>query len=279
MVSEFLPTDFDKSKKIGLIAGRGDYPLLVLNRLQEKQLPVRLLAFEDETPSGIWERFSGSERVIQNVGQIGKLLKNIEKFDLGYVLMAGQITPKKLFKGLNPDLKALSLLVKLKEKNAESIFGTLAVEIEKVGAKLLDARVFLDDQLAEKGVMTGGKLGLDSSIIEHGVKVAKAIADLNIGQGIVVSKGTVLAVEAFEGTDKMLARAGEFKAKEAVFIKTVKPKQDYRFDVPVFGMQTVKAMADADIRYAGLEAGKVIILEKEKTIDAAKNQEIVLFGY
>lgn len=279
MVSKFLPTDFDKNKKIGLIAGRGDYPLLVLNRLQEKQLSIRLLAFEDETTSAVWDRFEDNERAIQHVGQIGKLLKNIEKFDLGYVIMAGQITPKKLFKGLNPDLKALSLLMKLKEKNAESIFGTLAMEIEKAGTKLLDARAFLDDQLAEKGVMTGGKLPIDNSIIEHGIRTAKAIADLNIGQGIVVSKGTVLAVEAFEGTDKMLARAGEFKAKDTVFIKTVKPNQDYRFDVPVFGMQTVEAMIAAEIQYAGLEAGKVIILEKQKTIEAAKKQGIVLFGY
>jgi len=279
MISQFLPTNFDKNKKIGLIAGRGNYPLIVLNRLQEKQLSIRLLAFEDETPSTVWECFGGNERAIQHVGQIGKLLKNIEKFDLGYILMAGQITPKKLFKGLNPDLKALSLLVKLKEKNAESIFGTLAVEIEKAGAELLDARSFLDDQLAEKEVMTGGKLAINSNVIEHGIRMAKAVADLNIGQGIVVSKGTVLAVEAFEGTDKMLARAGEFKAKEAVFIKTVKPNQDYRFDVPVFGMQTVEAMMAAEIQYAGLEAGKVIMLEKDKTIEAARKQGIVLFGY
>lgn len=279
MMSEFLPSDFDVTKTIGLMAGKGEYPLLVLNRLRSQQLPVRLLAFEDETSDNVWDQFNQNERAIQNVGQIGKLLKNIEVFKLGYILMAGQITPKKLFKGLNPDLKAMTLLMKLKEKNAESIFGTLGFEIEKLGTQLLDARSFLDDQLADKGVMTGGKLKIEKEIIDHGIRIAKAVADLNIGQGIVVNKGTVVAVEAFEGTDKMLTRAGEFEPKEAIFIKTVKPNQDYRFDVPIFGLRTIEVMAEVGIQYAGLEAGKVIILNKEKVIAEARRQGIVVFGY
>ena len=127
--------------------------------------------------------------------------------------------------------------------------------------------------------MTGGKLKIPEDLLKHGITIAKESARLDIGQDIVVSQGTVLAVEAFEGTDAMLERAGTFGAKEPVFIKTVKPNQDYRFDVPVFGERTLRKMIAANIRYAALEANRTILLEKPKILKQAKKAGIQIYGY
>jgi DUF1009 family protein len=144
---------------------------------------------------------------------------------------------------------------------------------------LLDARAFLDAELAEKGCMTGGKFPIDPEYVEHGVHIAKECARLDIGQGCVVRKGTVLAVEAFEGTDEMLRRAGGLKADETLFVKTVKARQDYRFDVPCFGVRTLETMREAGLRAAALEAGGVIILDKKTVLQRARDWKISLLGF
>tara|TARA_B100001248_G_scaffold260540_1_gene249080 strand:- start:95705 stop:96136 length:432 start_codon:yes stop_codon:yes gene_type:complete len=143
----------------------------------------------------------------------------------------------------------------------------------------MDARAFLDDQLAEPGLIAGKKLALKQDHVDHGIHIAKESARLDIGQSVVVRKGTVIAVEAFEGTDAMLLRAGEFKSDEALFVKTTKPEQDYRFDVPVFGMKTLETMLQAGLKNAALEANKTIILEKEKVLAEANQQGVTLWGY
>lgn len=279
MNSQFLPDDFDFKRTIVLIAGKGLYPYLTCAQLLKLNAPIRLIAFEGETSQDLIHSFEPENRVVIKVGQIGKLLKSLRSFNASYAIMAGQITPKRLFKGLQPDLKAIAILARLKERNAETIFGAIGEEMKGVGVELLDARVFLDNQLAHEGLISGGKIKVDEVYIKHGIKIAKEMARLDIGQGVVVRKGTVLAVEAFEGTDSMLKRAGSFEAKDCIFIKTTKPNQDYRFDVPVFGMTTLDVMAEAGITYAGLEAQKTIILEKEEVIQSANKRGIVLFGY
>ncbi|OHE72824.1 MAG: hypothetical protein A2007_05600 [Verrucomicrobia bacterium GWC2_42_7] len=116
-------------------------------------------------------------------------------------------------------------------------------------------------------------------MLQHGIHIAKSVASLDIGQGVVVNNGTVLAVEAFEGTDAMLRRAGSFEAKQPLFIKTVKPNQDYRFDVPVFGMKTIEVLHEANIPHAALEANKTLILQKEIVLQAASKYKITILGY
>jgi DUF1009 family protein len=206
------------------------------------------------------------------------MLDTLKAFGAGYALMAGQVKPKKLFHGLTPDLKAAAILFKLKRRNAETIFGAIADEIEKLGVTLLDARAFIDDQLASAGAMTG-KLGTDDEYLQHGIHIAREIARLDIGQGCVVRKGTVLAVEAFEGTDDMLRRAGTFKTDETLFVKTVKTKQDFRFDVPVFGLRTLETMNAVGLKAAALEAGKVIVLDKPAVLKQARAWDIALHGF
>ena len=278
MPSAYLPEDFDPQRPVALIAGRGDYPLITAAAIRRAGVPLRLIAMDDETRPGLIASFPAAERVTLNAGQVGRMLDTLKEFGAGYALMAGQVKPKKLFHGLVPDLKAASILFSLKRRNAETIFGAIATEIEKLGVTLLDARAFIDDQLATPGTMTG-KLTVDAEYLEHGIHIAREIARLDIGQGCVVRKGTVLAVEAFEGTDDMLRRAGTFKTDETLFVKTVKTRQDFRFDVPVFGLRTLQTMHEAGLGAAALEAGKVIMLDKPAVLQQAKAWNIALHGF
>ena len=277
--SAFLPANFDPSRPITLIAGQGLYPQLVAASVRRAGLKLRLVAFDEETPPELIASFPEAERRVLLVGQLGKMLKALEDFDAGYALMAGQITPRRLFKGLHPDLKATKILLSLKRRNAETIFGAIASEITALGVTLLDARSFLDDHLATAGSMTGKKFPIDQEYIDHGIHIARESARLDIGQGCVVRKGTVLAVEAFEGTDEMLRRAGALKADEALFVKTVKARQDYRFDVPCFGLRTLETMREAGLKAAALEAGRVIMLDRPAVIAQAKTWGISLLGF
>jgi DUF1009 family protein len=278
-LSAHLPAGFDPKRPLALIAGQGRYPMLVAEAVRRAGVPLRLIAFEEETPPELVASFPDSERRVLLVGQLGKMLKALKEFGAGYALMAGQITPRRLFKGLHPDLKATQILLTLKRRNAETIFGAIAQEIAAIGVELLDARAFLDDQLATRGPMTGRSFPIEPDYVSHGITIARECARLDIGQGCVVRRGTVLAVEAFEGTDEMLRRAGAFKTEDALFVKTVKAKQDFRFDVPCFGQRTLEAMREARISAAALEAGSVIVLDREAVISQAKSWGIGLLGF
>jgi len=278
-VSAFLPAGYDPRRPVSLIAGQGDYPILVAKAIRAAGIPLRLIGFEEETRAELVAAVPEAERRILLVGQLGKMLKALRDFDAGYALMAGQITPRRLFKGLHPDLKATQILLSLKRRNAETIFGAIAREIEAIGVTLLDARAFLDDHLAGSGCMTGRSFPIDDDYLQHGITIARECARLDIGQGCVVRKGTVLAVEAFEGTDEMLRRAGAFKTDGALFVKTVKARQDFRFDVPCFGLRTLETMREAGIAAAALESGRVLMLDKPAVLSQAKAWGISLCGF
>jgi len=277
-MSRFLPDNFDASLPLTLIAGQGQYPVLLAERAREAKIPLRLIELGGETSPELVSSFPEDERAAVKVGQVGKLLKELKKLDAGYAVMAGQVTPGKLFKGLHPDLKAIRMLAGLDRKNAETIFGAIGDEIEKIGVHLLDARVFMDEDLASEGIMVKGKEKIDPEHLAHGIEIARENARLDVGQGVVVSQGTVLAVEAFEGTNAMLDRAGKFGAKNCLFVKLGKPKQDTRFDVPVFGLQTLQEMKDVGIGNAALEMGSVLLLDKAEILKQAKKLGIGLTG-
>ena len=279
VISAFLPPNFDTTRPVALIAGQGIYPILVAQAVRRAGVPLRLIAVEEETRADLIDSVPPAERRIIQVGQLGKMLDSLKEFESGYAIMAGQISPRRLFKGLHPDFKAARILFSLKRRNAETIFGAVAKEIEELGIHLLDARSFLDDHLATSGCMTGKKFPVDADHVAHGVQIAKECARLDIGQGCVVRKGTVLAVEAFEGTDAMIRRAGEFKTEDALFVKTVKARQDYRFDVPCFGQRTLEVMREAGLSAAALEAQRVIILDRSAVLAQAKSWGISLLGF
>jgi DUF1009 family protein len=279
MMSKFLPDHFDASRTLVLIAGQGTYPILLAQRAKSAGINLRLIELGGETSEELIDSFPSAERSAVKVGQVGKLLKELKKFNAGYAVMAGQVTPGKLFRGLHPDLKAIRMLAGLDRKNAETIFGAIGDEIEKAGVHLLDARVFMDQDLADEGVMVKGKEKIEDEHLAHGIEIARENARLDVGQGVVVSRGTVLAVEAFEGTNTMLQRAGSFGAKNCLFVKLGKPSQDTRFDVPVLGLQTLQAMKDAGIGNVAVESGSVLLLNNIRIINEAKSLAIGLTGF
>lgn len=277
-LSKFLPDNFDENARLAILAGKGQYPEILHSRLKSAGIDHVLMAFEDETSPELWNDFDASKRYIMNVGQLGKLLKSLKTSGAKYAIMAGQITPKKLFKGMKPDLKAILTLAKLKRKNAETIFGAVADALAGIGVEMLDARSFLDADTAPIGLFCGRKWTLPQDYVDHAIHIARECARLDIGQSCVTARGTVLAVESFDGTDKMLERVAQFEAKDALFAKTVKPNQDYRFDVPVIGERTVRKLAEAGIKNAVVEAGNVIILDSENVKKIADSNGIKILG-
>lgn len=278
MDSKFLPTDYNKDT-ITLIAGRGRYPELLTEIIKAKGIPLKLISIKGETDDSLIDVFPNEDHVSLHLGKVNQLLKTLKSSESNYVIMAGQIKPTRLFKDLNPDIKLISILAKLKELNAETIFGALVNEINNQGCTVLDARSFLDDHLATEGLMTLTKKKVSSDILEFGINMAKNIAHLNIGQGIVIKDKTVIAVEAFEGTNNMLKRVGELKLNDLVFFKTIKKSQDCRFDIPVFGLQTLELMKSLNIKTAVLEHNSVIMIDKPEILKAAEKYKIQLIGF
>ncbi len=279
MPSRFLPPRFDTGGKIALLAGHGIYPELAARAIREAGIRLCLIGFEGETEDAFQGSFPESETRMVKVGQLGKMLKSLQQLGATHAMMAGRITPRRLFRGLHPDLRALAILATLKEKNAETIFGAIAREIEARGVTLLDARCFMDDHMALPGMMTQSRNPIDHDALTHGVRIAKEIARLDIGQGVVVRKGTTLVVEGFDGTDAMLRRAASFEADDLLFVKTVKPEQDYRFDVPAFGPVTLDVLEEAGITSVALEAGRTLILDRANVLESANRKGIRIHGY
>lgn len=277
--SRFLPSAFDASQPVAVVAGQRDYPVLAIEAMRAAKVPVRLIAFEGETREDLYQSFDDNARARIKVGQVGKMLKAMQRMRVRYALFVGQITPGRLFRDLTPDLKALAMLARLKERNAETIFGSIVAEVQKIGVEMLDARAFMDGQLATEGLMTPGRQKAEPEHVEFGIRMAREVARLDIGQGVVVRKGTVLAVEAFEGTDDMLARANKYKTDKLVFVKTSKPTQNPFFDWPVFGEKTLHTMQQAGITTAALEADRTIMLNREALLRQADGMGIEILGY
>jgi DUF1009 family protein len=278
MDSKFLPTGYNR-EAITLIAGKGRYPALLTEIIKNKGIPLKLISIRGETQDSLINLFPDEEHVSLDLGKVNQLLKTLKSLESKYVIMAGQIKPTRLFKDLNPDIKLISMLAKLKELNAETIFGSIVEEINNQGCNVLDARSFLDDHLASEGLMTLTKKKPSSDILEFGINMAKNIAQLNIGQGIVIKDKTVIAVEAFEGTNKMLKRVGDLKLNNLIFFKTIKKNQDCRFDIPVFGLQTLELLQNLKIKTAVLEKNSVIIIDKAEVLKAAEKYKIQLIGF
>lgn len=258
---------------VGIIAGNGVYPKILASAARKAGVKkIVVVAFIGETDREIETTADVVEWL--RVGQLGRLLKFFRQHDVHRAIMAGQIAPKNLF-DLRPDVKALVVLAKLKQRNAESIFSAIADELGKAEVHLLPATTFLEDDLAQKGLIAGPKLSrTEEEDVDLGWNVAKEIARLDIGQTIIVKNGTVLAVEAFEGTNDAIKRGGGLAREGAVMIKVAKPKQDMRFDVPVIGVETIKSAAEAKLRVIAVEASKTLLLERERVVNFAQQAKI-----
>ena len=262
---------------LGIIAGNGVYPKILADAARKAGVKkIVAAAFTDET-NAVIEKFADKVEWLR-VGQLGRLLKLFRDNNVHRAIMAGQIAPKNLF-DLRPDVKALVVLAKLKQRNAESIFTAIADELKKEDVDLLPAITFLENDLAKSGLIAGPKLSRsEEEDVDLGWSVAKEIARLDIGQTIIVKNGTVLAVEAFEGTNDAIKRGGALAREGAVMIKVAKPNQDMRFDVPVIGVETIEIASGAKLRVIAVEAGKTLLLERDKVVDLASRAKISILG-
>lgn len=234
------------------------------------------VAFDGETDPALTPLVD--EIVWIKVGQLSKLIGAFTDRGVTQCVMVGQIAPKNLY-DVRPDLRGLGLLLRLKEKNAHTIFGGIADELKKDGVELIEATPWLEPLMPGAGFVLGPKpSAAQQTDIEFGFGIAKEISRLEIGQTIVVKDGTVLAVEGFEGTDKCLARGGELAGKDggAVAVKVAKVGHDMRFDVPCVGPKTLETCAAAKIAVFAFEAGRSLVLEEEACAALARRHSISL---
>jgi DUF1009 family protein len=258
---------------LGIIAGNGVYPRLLADSARNAGAKkIVAAAFTNETDPALTQHVDLIEWM--RVGQLSRLLKCFREQQVHHAIMAGQIAPKNLF-DLRPDWKGLLLLAKLKQRNAESIFAAIADELKKVDVDLLPATTFLEDSLAPDGLIAGPNLSRrEEEDVDVGWKIAKETARLDIGQTVIVKNGTIVAVEALEGTNDAIKRGGALARKGAVMVKVAKPNQDMRFDVPVIGVETIRIAADARLRVIAIEAGKTLLLEGDAILDLAERAKI-----
>jgi DUF1009 family protein len=267
----------DVPDTLAIIAGNGDYPFSMTRAARRAGVRrVVAAAFVNETRNELADVVDEIEWM--RVGQLGRLLSFLKKSGTRHAVMSGQIHPKNLF-DLRPDVKALLLLGRLRARNAESIFGAIANEIHAAGIELLPATTYMDDELAPRGLIAGPALSRrETNDVAVGFAIAKETSRLDIGQTIIVKGGTVLAVEAFEGTNAAIKRGGELGRKDAVMIKVAKPGQDFRFDVPVIGRLTLETASAARLRVIAVEAGKTLLLNRDELRGHAEAAHLSLVG-
>lgn len=249
---------------LGIIAGSGVYPAAMAAGARRAGVGrVVVAAFVHETDPALEGSVDAMEWL--KVGQLGKLSKYLQKQKAAHAVMCGQIAPKNLF-ALSPDLRLLMMLARLKERNAETLFGGIGDELAKDGIELIPATSFLEDHLPAAGHLCGPVRKTKELLdVEFGLKIARETSRMDIGQTVVVRRGTVLAVEAFEGTNECIKRGGSMGKGKATVVKVSKPNQDFRFDVPVVGPKTIETAGAAGILVMAIEAGRTLLLEKEKT--------------
>jgi len=262
---------------LGLIAGNRSLPLEFAR--QARKLGVKRLvavAFDGETDPALASLVD--EIVWLKVGQLSKMIGAFTERGITQCVMAGQIAPKNLYE-VRPDLRAMGLLFRLKEKNAHTIFGAIADELKNDGVDLIEATPWLEPLMPGQGFLLGPRLSEGQRAdVEFGFRIAKEVSRLEIGQTVVVKDGTVLAVEGFEGTDHCLARGGQLAGKDggAVAIKVAKSNHDMRFDLPCLGPQTLETCAATRIAVLAIESGKSLVLEQETCARLADRHNISL---
>ncbi len=255
-------------KALAIIAGRGAYPrVLAASARRQGVERIVAIAFKRETDRRI--EAVASEVHWMHLGQLAPLLETLKASGVRRVVMAGQIKPTHLF-NVRMDAALLRLLRGLKERNAHSIFGAIADELAAIGLELVEAHSYMEAAMPAPGPLTGDPLDEQQQAdVALGVRVAKATSGLDIGQTVVIKAGTILAVEAFEGTDETIKRAGRLGGPGAVVVKAAKQGHDMRFDIPVIGERTLRNMKRARAAVLAVEAHRTILLDQVEMIKLA----------
>jgi len=268
--------------KLGLIAGNGRFPFLVLDAARGAGHDVTVIALKEETFPELAElaaRPPAAPLHWISLGQLGKCISLLQDAGVTRAVMAGQVKHTKLFADIVPDLALMGVLMRLKSKNTDGLIGGVADVLRDKGIELLDSTAFLGPLMAREGVLTKrAPNDEERADLTFGYQVADAIAGLDIGQTIAVKSAAVVAVEAMEGTDAVIARAGTLAGAGVRIVKVAKPNQDMRFDVPVVGVSTIDAMKGAGADLLSIDAGKTLLVDGDAVIQAADAAGICVIG-
>ena len=267
--------------RIGIIAGNGKFPFLALQGARDLGHEVTVIAIKEEAFPDLEASARKVDAVLHwvSLGQLGKCIKLLKAAGVSQAVMAGQVRHVKIFSGIIPDLTLLSVLRRLKARNTDALISAVADVMKDEGIDLLDSTLFLAPLLATEGVL-GERMPdeRERADIEFGYRMADAIAALDIGQTIAVKHKAVVAVEAMEGTDEVIGRAGHLAGPGVCVIKVAKPNQDMRFDVPVIGIATIQAMRVAGATALSIDAGKTLVLDGEHVLASANEASIAIVG-
>ncbi|HEX8288644.1 MAG TPA: UDP-2,3-diacylglucosamine diphosphatase LpxI [Pyrinomonadaceae bacterium] len=263
--------------KFGLIAGNGNFPFLVVEGARKTGASLVVAAIREETDKRIEEV---AEKVVWvGIGQLGKMISFFKTEGVEKAIMAGQVKHVQIFSGAIPDVRMLKMLWNLPRRNTDALIGGIADELARDGIELIDSTYFMQEHLAREGVLTKRKPNeIERGNIEYGLHIANEIARLDLGQTIVVRAKACVAIEAMEGTDATIKRAGELANGKLTVVKVAKPNQDMRFDVPVVGVPTIETMIRAGATCLSVTAGKTLIFDREKMLALADKNKICVIG-
>jgi DUF1009 family protein len=278
---------------LGLIAGNGRFPFLLLEAARAHGLRVVVAAIKEETDPEMDARAAAEPEFVHvhwmSLGELSKLIEMFKQEGVTRAVMAGQVKHKQIFSSIRPDWRLAKLLLSLSTRNTDMLLGAVAKVLEDEGMMLLSSTAFLEPLLAAEGVLTARVPDeVERGDIEYGLRVARGIAGFDLGQTVVIAAGACVAVEAMEGTDATIARAGAlFRAMEneastlarrLTVVKVAKPNQDLRFDVPVVGVPTIEAMVAAGATCLCVEAGRTLLFDSEAMVAAADAAGIAMVG-
>jgi DUF1009 family protein len=268
--------DGNPQERLAIIAGNGNFPFLVLDAARDQGIDPVVFAIKEEA----WPQLSDKAKSIYwlSLGEAMKLLELLHKERVKQIVLAGQVKHKQLYSSIPPDGLVSQTLEGMDRKNTDSLIGAFVKMLEGMGIQVLDSTVFLKPLLPEPGVLTARPPDPDElGDVEYGRHLAKQLAALDIGQTVVVARRACIAVEAMEGTDATIERAAALSnRKRLVIVKVSKPGQDMRFDVPVVGLKTIEVMTRANATVLALDAGKTLLFERPRLIEAANQAGIAI---
>lgn len=263
--------------KYGLIAGNGEFPFLVIEGAKRAGAKLCVVAIKEETDPKIND---AAENVLWlGLGQLGKMISYFKKHDVEKVMMAGQVKHVQIFSGSLPDMRMMKMLWNLPRRNTDALIGGVADEIAKEGIELIDSTTLISDHLAPEGLLSKRPPSdIEQQNIDYGLHIAGEIARLDLGQTIVVRASACVAIEAMEGTDETILRAGKLARGKLTVVKVAKPHQDMRFDVPVVGVPTIEHMLTAGATCLSISAGKTLIFNRSEMLALADKNRIAVIG-
>ena len=268
--------------RIGLIAGNGRFPFLALDAARRLGHEVTVVAIREEADTELEAAAASAPGTAVHwvsLGQLGRCITILKDAGVSRALMAGQVRHTKLFAGVLPDLTLLAVLRRLRTKNTDALISAVADVLEENGIELVDSTSFLEPLLAGVGTLTRRVPTADEAAdLAFGYTMADAVAELDIGQTIVVKHRAVVAVEAMEGTDEVITRAGRLAGAGTCVVKVAKPRQDMRFDVPVVGIATIRTMQAARATVLSVDAGRALVLDGDGMVRAADDARIAVVG-